>query len=92
MDLTNLISGTCWRCTEKELGPDYKEKNRKCTRIFELKRGMVTTPSPTGTRIREVVDALCCRECGMLVPLECWRSYQATGDITMKVMWKKGGR
>lgn len=91
MSLTNIVSGKCWKCTEREHGPDHQEKGESTTRIFELCRAMVTRTTPTGTTVVDVRDALKCRECGELVPLDTWRSYQASGDIVIRKM-RKGDR
>lgn len=84
MDLVNLVSGVCWKCTAREFGPDYKKKGDKCTRIFEVTRGVVTRKSPTGITIVDVRDVLKCKECGELVPIDTWRTYQVNGDIVIR--------
>jgi len=84
LNLVNVVSGTCWKCTRINFGPDHREKGSECISMFELTRGMVTRNSPTGKSIVDVRDVLKCKECGELVPLDTWRSYQANGDIIVR--------
>ena len=84
MGLVNSVAGICWKCTEMKHGPDHKEKGVVEKRMFELTRGMVTRPTPTGTKVVDVRDVMKCYTCGELVPLESWREYQNTGDIIIR--------
>lgn len=84
MGFTNVVSGTCWKCTELEYGPDHAQKGKKVTGAFELTRAIVTRSTPGGTGIVDVRDAFRCKKCGELVPLDSWRNYQSNGDIVIR--------
>ena len=84
MGLVNVISGICRKCTRLVHGPDHKEKGVTCTCPFEVTRAIVTRPSPTGPKFVEVRDVFKCRECGEVVPIDTWRTYQKTGDIVIR--------
>ena len=84
MGFVNKVSGTCWKCTEKEHGPDYRTKGVRESRIFYVTRAIVTRRIPGGTGIVDVRDAICCEKCGELVPLDSWRQYQSKGDIVIR--------
>ena len=86
MGLVNIVSGTCWKCTESEFGPDFKEKGVRCPRPFELVRAGVTRKYPAGQKIIEVRDAFRCSKCGELVPVDTWHLYQNSGDIVVRKM------
>ena len=89
MGLIKTVSGICWKCTEKDFGPDYMKSGNTSLRMFDLTRGMVTRNSPTGIKVCDVRDVFECRECGELVPLESWKEYQSNGEIIIK---KRGDR
>ncbi len=79
-NIWNTTVGKCWKCTEKMQHKSFGDEGvTPCTRSFDLVRAVVK-----GKRGSEVIDALECRECHVLVPLDSWWTYQNTGDIVLR--------